>query len=91
MNGSDNMPLTWKIWCKDIREQRISGPDTGDDGIMVIEYSAFEKAEEQIVELVEALSIAKFDLEMTRDIGGFNHQAIPNIEIALAKFRKKDG
>jgi hypothetical protein len=37
-------PREWKIWCTDIREQRIAGVDTGPDGAHVIEYSAYEAA-----------------------------------------------
>lgn len=31
------VPREWKIWYKDISEQRIAGPDTGDDGVIVRE------------------------------------------------------
>lgn len=45
------------------------------------------KSEAKLAIAMEALEQAKFDLEMTRDTGGFNHRAVPLIDEALEKIR----
>lgn len=50
-----NPPREWWIWCKDIREQRIAGVDTGDDGCHVIEYSVYaEVRQEREIDRIDA-------------------------------------
>lgn len=64
--------------------EELGDPRWADANFIAASRTFIPAAIELIERYREALINAKFDLEMTRDTGGFNHRAIHKIEEAIA-------